>query len=1616
MDPVSVDTTNQPAPTVSVDTGNQSIVPNPETAAIRAAKASYGLQGMIPNIDYNTLLESIQNGEETEKRRQLASELDLKAKYEQLAYIQRMLADGKMTPQAIASMNRPGVDPQSVFEQTFSRRYINSGQQHNEGSWLEEAMTVIPEYVETAKTKADDYNTKNEIIRKNLEDINTLLDQQSYVGYGVDFIKTMFPGYTEYKERGNVPGVGWFDGILRGNNKEDQRKELYNMPLPQFLTTVKAMRDRLDSNPQIASDYFKGMLGMSLSDQSTDNLFSLIDIATLVGSFKFAPKLAKSLLLKKQTDMMFKSLIQSAPNIETQPVKVVAASAAGDLGEAAVQKVASQTVSTMAGKANMTKDAIESLQTVLQAQADSVKANVGNNGQELANRISENTLTVKNNLFNMLSTLLRVNRITAPLATEEAVKAIKESIKNLYPGISNAILDIGDPIHEPITNTWHVPTYIGQFDATLFSTTENADAFAKLHGLAGYTVEQQGKGFAINMTRPLRETDEVIRDNLLKTAESKFPDSWLNAFITRIRTPEETMAMEQRLQRKIATYAPSQLMSVMQESAKEIAQLAKHTYKGTTRKKMWDDWVRVVEAARTVKDPMTGEPGYFFKTQMGLEYFYQQTVKRVPTAAEVKAYFSYVRTYEIDRILRNVNLYKSYSRLGAESHRLWTIDPVKAAHIAEEDSHIYSNWFNGIIQNHLPGSTADDTMLVMSKYLGKERLHGPGQRMSSEDWKDLEDGVKKGQLKVIEVVNPEYDELHSFSKIAKDANSRVRWVVTDSAETQPLPFDLIPRRGGGHFDYDFEHYIKQAKIRPEKIGGTFRHWYEGDTTVMPISIRAMGKDIAKKLDAVREALKAGDEDAAKIAAKELPIDWKEINGWFKPSRAPSGEILPPRLNLNEPFQVVPRNKMIADVDNNLSLRYKGTFEDGTKKGSVGRLNTVQYAGQRDAYEVNTISNEQGTRANPLYNYEPARMVDPIQTMNRALSKIVQSTWMDDYKIQAVEHWMEEAKLHLNATPEQLRYSPFYYFHNLDWKPGVAPEIKRQLLSNWYKIRQFTGVASETDAFLNSAAQALADKVYNKLGGRAVEILPTWMLARTKDPIQFTRSVVFNMKMGLFSIPQFMVHLMTYVNVMGIAGPINASKGMSAAMMHGFARLNKDPAILDHFDTIASKMGWRPGEWKEAFEQSQRTGFFNEPGTYALRDDIMSNRAISRGIHKFLDAGHVFFRSGVQSLRAGSWYTAFKEFRDLHPTGKLTNDDVLHILERADILSHNMTRASNSLLHTGVMSIPMQFATYFLRLTELMTGSRLTWLEKARLFGVNAAIFGFPMATGLSGIPFDQWFRESARQHGYVVGDNFLKSVLMEGVPSAIGAVISGGGDPSKGNWYNWGERYGPKAPLEEVLQSDETFWKLIGGATGVTVANGWNLTSGLRMALSNMLTGNYKDFKLKSEDFTDVLKEVASANNAWRYYAMLNLGQFLSKNEATVKSNISVSDASWRFLTGLTTAEQSDLFPMGKSMDSIKSYEHWTEQQFQLYYRRSIRASDRKDPEQANDWLDRAFKVLEMNNYPIEKRAQLLSTASKGLEDVMTRIPKEYYVGKSVPEDKKESFMNAYDRVQQRQQ
>lgn len=1171
--------------------------------------------------------------------------------------------------------------------------------------------------------------------------------------------------------------------------------------------------------------------------------------------------------------------------------------------------------------------------------------------------------------------------------------------------------------------------------------------------------QQQGLGYHLLTWKPLDETQHVLKELTLQLDSTKSvvsrggAEAWANTVFGYARSSDNTLSPFEINQRKTATYSMNNYQALLQNEMKKVEDIARGRIRvdeltgeniGYVRslasslapwnKKIardtYADFKRILAAAPETPHPDTGKPGYFFRSPAEINNWYITNVQRPASFQEIQGYHAFVRNYENDRVFRSAREYTNKVRLGTEQHQLSVYSD------ATGDS-VRSGFFDGVSRKEMPNG--EYPMLDLTGDSPKVNLLN---KMGAR-WKEAKDKVTKGEWVVTEIYNPELRPLKGMPGVG---NKYIRYALSEGTqrETKNLDWNQVNRLSGGHFDYDASHYIKEAIVREDNYGNTKVSRYEGDSTFMAISNRAQGQEVIKVLNEVKRLLRAEDVKGAQAVfegglrgSNGPAMEWEN---WYNRTKSIKGQ--PPQINIKEPYYVVPKGKSILDLGGDLQSRYQGTrpngtkfdtFQDGTRSGSLARQYQVGYTQERDSEGLMTLRAE-GTKGNPIYKYEPAKFVDPITTMNRALNQIVSSTFMDDMKVAGMETWLREAEPYLKKDlADQARAAPFHVFNSADnlnsFSNAVDLSKKASLLSNRFKTKQFLGVPSKYDAFMHDTSQNIADWMYShemssdtKMGPRG-SLIPTWLMDNTKSPVDMLRSFAYHAKMGVFALPQVLTQLQSYTTIATVA-PRSAVGGTIAATLHQWSRFSKAEGVVDLLDDYASRANlpgfhqFKPGQFKEAMQELDNRGFAKVGGEYSPLDTQLKHQYVKGEGGAFLDAGQIFFKETEGHVRLGSWYTAALEYRAEHPDIKtMSRTDWDKVLDRADDLSGNMSRASKSILQSGPLSLTGQFLTYQMHMAELFWGKRLAEttsersMARTRMLLGYSALYGIPMGVGITGLPIADYLRKAAIDNGYVVGDNWLSSVLVESIPATFAAwATSPNSDISKGNWYNFSKLGSGGFTQANVLFGDGKFWEFIGGASGSIMGNTIKNSSGFVRGMASMIAGKQGEeaFPIKIDDFVDLAKEVTSVNQSWKAITAVAYGKWLSKNEA-YQGDVSKGNALFMSATGVDMTNAADNYNVGQMIKAQEDANKYALNRFVREYRRGIMSAENNSWDGYNDYMRRAFSYLKGLNYPEDKIPSAIAIASKGWETRIDSIREQFYT-KNVPAGKEQQRMDDYTK------
>jgi len=1179
-------------------------------------------------------------------------------------------------------------------------------------------------------------------------------------------------------------------------------------------------------------------------------------------------------------------------------------------------------------------------------------------------------------------------------------------------------------------------------------------------------VNQKGIGFYIERRVPFNEGDSLVKNLMVKDLAGNFVkdaigtssasgfNNIMNGVFGWFRGANQTLSKNEMMQRNAATFSAYGLRNWAKQEGQALVDIAKGKvrfdevtgepipwYRSAPRpitgkltsEEVKEQFVRTLKFAQDAPDPHNnGEPGYFFRTLGELSDHYLTYYQRPPSYNEANAYTSFVKLVEAERVLMEVSEYKYRSRLGVEQHQFTMKGP--------NNTKINSGFVDGVERKVLPRN--GENVLVMGDKVGDERLYS-ADRIPTNDRKRLDEQILNGQRKVVQIYATGQRPLANFSKIA--ANERIVYVVADNIETKPLGYNHVNRRAGGHFDFEYDHAVKQpimthtqpGAVSSDKRGSRVESLYEGDRTFALADNRAQGKDFARRINEVVELIDARkmDEAQAKFNTNKLGMEWDRFKGFFVATKGPDGRTIMPRYSTKEKFEVVPKNSQIIDLPTgkDLEAKYRGTFRDGTKSGDLSKQFQVNYNRERAEDRVYAIT-DKGKPGRPDYEYQPASIADPIATFDRSFKRMINSTFMDDYKIYTVEHWLQEAAPYLKPKESELRSAPFAHFNTPEWRSGLDKidlMKKSNLLSNRYKAREFIGLPSKFDTTMYQLTQHIADTMWEAThpAVRGALLIPHWLLPYHAEPAAVIRSMAYHFKLGLYALPQILTQFNSWTTTIALE-PRAGAAGTYAALLHSWASVNSTDKVLEALDKSATKLDmgkitlgssrWRPGEFLEARKELIRSEFSNVGGEIADLDNVFNNHSVIQGSSAFARGGQKPFQWGEKAARIPAYYTAFRSFREDNPFKALTELDRQKILRHANILTNNMTRASNSIMNEGIASLPMQFLNYTYRLGETFFGKEIgettgeRALARVRLMATYGAMYGLPSAVGVTGIPLGDKARKYALDNfGYIPGEHWYSTAVMEGWPALFLNKVSGGSN------YNVGPKWGTggMTSISDLLRSDKSWWEIVGGAG---ISNIYKFLSGFDGYYKAMISFAKQDpadtrFKLTFDDIIKPALQIASVNTFRRGYVGVTTGKWIATNDAPVM-DVSKANAIFMGVTGLSPTEQSDAWLKGQIRNEEKSMQKDALKSFLEDMARADMAAKAKDPEAAEVFHRNAFATLHVSGFSYEKMLAAISQAARNKGNSIDRSDYDFYLGRDVPQDKARSRKDTYVRLKQLQQ
>jgi hypothetical protein len=760
--------------------------------------------------------------------------------------------------------------------------------------------------------------------------------------------------------------------------------------------------------------------------------------------------------------------------------------------------------------------------------------------------------------------------------------------------------------------------------------------------------------------------------------------------------------------------------------------------------------------------------------------------------------------------------------------------------------------------------------------------------------------------------------------------------------------------------------------------------------VFAFSTEAEAIKYSKHMETARQLFIADKMDELKVFLnKNLPFDISSFSRLFEDLTDEAGNVIEPAmLSREEAITYTRSGQRLIDIkENNIATGYKD-FTD-VVRSPFNLYNDVdkKFAGERADGLLPTIK-ERGTEERPLYALEAPRLVDPLRTIGRAIANSVRSRHFADYKIYAVESFIQEFKHLMRTDPKKLERDPVYYTHNPEWIEAVPNQAELMAAKTTQRhIVNLIGTEGNVAKGVSLMKERLLNTIYGRLGQNASEFVDEHLIHKIKDPARFMRAVAFHTKLGLFNPVQLWLQMQTLTHITALTGFKNAGMALPAAQMMLFRRFSDDPAIRAKLASTAQRFGWKRDEFEESLTELENTGWRWVEGETAWRDDVQINdKLVDTKFGNFLHAGTAFFRGGERITRLTAWNAAYLEWKRANPGTKITDRARNKILTRADDMSVNMTRASSATWQQGLMSLPTQFTSYQIRLWEQVLGHRLSRAEKARVIGVYSAMYGIPITLGVPVAlwPIHEEIRKYLMENGIQTDDTIIEGAL-EGLQSMLLELVTG-------EDYDV-SRFGPgglsifKDIVETAKGQGNKDW------LDIIIGPSYSIGGDMIRNIEPVIIGVFDAFRtdgnsvwsVTMQDLIDAGREISTVNNLARAIAMHSTGRYLSENE-TLLNDADTIDGFLMAVFGVMPQEVSDTFLRIESMQDFEAAQQEFKNQAIKWWRRAIAAQETGDSDTAELYMRRAQAFIVMGDFRPDQFGSIISDAVKLEPNLVDKI------------------------------
>lgn len=1532
----------------------------PEEAERLARKLHFSLGSNSPGV--YALRHEFTATDTTDRRNWLASQEATKNQHMKQNVVREMLDDGLRSGrpvnqgdiEMIRSMTvAEAPNPQTIFERVYAKRYLEallSAQDTKSPNTTNQALIEKPDQTYSMIDIAEAHVAKQEIAGNVQREMEKRYKDTGWVSYLADFGKTVIPGYSGYKLH-NV-GSDKTVSFLPGKNLTEQIMALYRLPPNQFDTlSRKAIEELARDNVILAKHFADSLVFYTHTSAMLDNVFAVAELADVasIGVIPLgkavvragAKRLART-STERVAERLKASLQANTPDVTTTDGLVVAGNLPSAAEDAVLRRVTRMTEQPLTPEDVLTVTAKE-LPGILDARV--YARNPGTLVNERVDRITRTINTSNQNLKEALTEGMVIPRVGLEEAVQRGFAQAERNIRAQYPHLNDAVIDV-IPVRDAervFGGVDRIDTIMGHLDATLFETPEIAANFARQYRLApgSYDIVSYKGNYGISIPKFVNETELEILQARILTDNAQPVTFWNNILgLAAVRTSEDTLSKLHTQARKVAQFGANRTLELERQAVTVMGKLNKQQ-----KQRLNEVLEENRHQLRDYPQPdgsMTSLPGNWYDNYGDYEMAYRRLFKSNPTDDEVAAYFVYRNQMHWLYQSENLSRWRDLTRLGVEQRQI-TLQVPQA-----DGKTVSANlpWFNARQVESLPPMHTQPFIVGFTDRKGKSRTM-LSTRLSEKEREYLLGLQQKGYqvLQPVDITDP------AMKSLFGQQTGPVHYVIAPASRSKPIDATVYPYRAGPRAAYESGgHFLKQQ----QSYMSWGQRWGVGDTVVARFDTLAEAKIHNNAWNRARELLRTGDDSLEQYVTRNLPYrSAAEFRAEFRGFGNAEA-----RLNIETPMVLTDNFQSASDVLN-LKNVFSDAFIDVTK--SPHSMNGQLYSDfiQARTTGLHTIGNA-GTKEQPIWNFTPVKQLDPMSTVNRAAHELINSRFFIDYQRRSVEDWATQFGEFMKSSQAEVIANPMRFLKEPQWIDGAPSEIVSSGMSSRRSILHLLGQTTPNVQLFNY----VRDKILDNVGPTARAILEPRLWTKHSDPLAMIRGFAYTSKMGVWNPIQWLLQGQLAAYAAAIDGsPIRAAQASWATwalrMRHtGEGNIKFESALGA---AVRTSMGISEDTFTELASSIKRSGIRVVEGELAVRD-FLDPDVVQTLAGKVWSTNTFMARDGDRFAREYAYTISFLRWRSENPTAKLSTKVMAELVDKTDLLTMNMTRASSNpnWQGRGIPGTMSQFFTFQARVAEVMwsggpiSSGRLTVAQKVRLATLNMMMYGVAAPAGMyTGVivPAGDIARRLVLEN-----DQQADSWVGKGIQDGI---ISAGLESITGEKWAVGDRYGPYGmdALYDLLWKSDASGVM--GAGPNIIKDALKNTTPFYYTLKSLFTkGSTDEFPLTAEIFLDMTREISTLNNLARGYYALRTGQILTRNEGSV-DHVDAQMAAFTAMTGILPQSVVDAYLKGDVLRNDTAAKKALEKQALMYFKRALRAAAQNDQDEAGINFTRVKAILE---------------------------------------------------------